>query len=564
MSCEQFADGIAGDVPSAVGLIRMLLKDGDSESPVQLVNSILSRPTVQRSGNIFPRMTSFDAASGRNQQSAVRILTALVRKCTTLLLPKDGPDGRALLIEGMLESKTFREMSLPSQTMEKEMKYKHFSALPPVVAIADAMSSLGQQDEARRIELISLLGAYPKKWVRKLIPGAGKITVDNAERHTVAVGPGLADPQRRSTSRNRRVGSKEDHFQAWMKGHIIVMPDVHRDSTGSFVEEPINYLTLNRNQAFGSYQKDFAIARAGGRYGLSADDDSYSHVHFYKRCKEMNLREIPEEHGVCSTCNRNNTNWNSILHSIDILYASDDERRKLLKGKVEKLKNYFKSGGAFTVHLQRTSTCIHHCLQYALSDLDDADFQVRCTDHEHTHGDTMYEAAFDLFDELREQWRIIYNATDFSCTHDGDDSIAVWIRGGDAMIRDRDGEEFVVAWDEIEGISARRINILLLGDMIDTFEVRFTLHLCHLYSDRNQTHGENHIYAHTNCVMAADYMMKLRAKKFVSDTSEWHILLVQRVERPYCMSVSSAGRRDDITIAFIRQDKWCGLNKSRR
>ena len=522
---QQVVDRIASNEPSAVEVIKFLLKEGDEETPQQLIDSILDRASVQVSGDIFPRTDSFSDASGRNQRNAVRILTALVSKCSQLLLPKDGPDGRALLINGMLESKLFREMSLHSRKMDKELKYDTFQSLPPVLAIKEAVESLGKKDEDKRIELISLLDAYPKQWVSKLLPSIGRKLMLKVERHAAVAGAGLSDRNKKPATKNRRTGGKEQHFKAFMKDHIIVMPDVNRDSTGRLVEESINYLTINRNQTMESYKRDFQIARAAGKYGLSADEKPYSHDHFYNRCMEMNLREIPEEQGVCPTCNGNDANWATIFESIDILYAADDRKRKEERAKVEKLKVYFRCGGVFTTQLQRKSSCIHHCIQYALSDLDDEDFIERCTDHQHTHGDTMYEEAFDMFDRLRSRWRDVYRETDFSCAHDGDDSTAVWIRGADALIRDEDDNEYIVKWDELEEISKRRINLLLLGDLIDILEDRFRFYLDHLYADRNQTHGENHISSHFKAVKNSDYLMKLRAKKMVSDTSEFHLLL---------------------------------------
>lgn len=125
------------DEPAAADVIKFMMSQADKDdgAPMKLIQSILNRPLVKRTGHILPRTESFAEAGERNQQNAVRILNAMMNKCAKLLLPNDGKEGRSLLIKAMIDSPTFRKYSLPSRKTENELKYRQFAALPTVLAI---------------------------------------------------------------------------------------------------------------------------------------------------------------------------------------------------------------------------------------------------------------------------------------------------------------------------------------------------------------------------------------------------------------------------------------------
>lgn len=298
------------DAPAAVDLIQFMMSEEDAAdgAPMKLIKAILNRPSVRRTGEVFPRTNSFADAGERNQSNAIRILNALVNKCTKLLLPKDDANGRALLINAMIKSATFRKYSVPSRRTDAEMKYKQFASLPTVQAVELAIKALGQSDEGLRTQLLSLLDNYPRRWVKKLT-GVGTKTLKKAKWHAAVVGPGLSDKMAPALRRDRRSGPVENHFEAWLKEATIVLPNVNKDNNGQYKSEPIIYLRQNRHQAIKSYQKDFSLAKSDGRFDLNGGHSAYGLMHLYQRFKEENLREAPEEHAVCSHCHKNNSNW---------------------------------------------------------------------------------------------------------------------------------------------------------------------------------------------------------------------------------------------------------------
>ena len=339
---EEILDRIE-DEPAAADVIEFMMSQDDEVdgAPMKLIQSILARPSVRRTGHILPRTESFADAGDRNQQNAVRILNAMMNKCAKLLLPNDGKEGRSLLIDAMIKSPTFRKYSLPSPKTKNELKYRQFATSPSVLAIKEAMETLGRSNENLRVQLLSILKAYPKRWIQKLIPGVGRVTAGKGKFHAQVVGPGLSDEMAPSIVRNRRSGPVEDHFQGWLMESMIVMPNVNRDSNGQHVDAPITYLRQNRYQSLISYQKDFEIAKTEGKFQLTNTHSAYGRSHIYERFNEMNLREVPEQHAICSHCNQNDNNWNRVAEAINVLFATDNERRRELTSKVEKFRAYF-------------------------------------------------------------------------------------------------------------------------------------------------------------------------------------------------------------------------------
>jgi hypothetical protein len=82
----------------------------------------------------------------------------------------------------------------------------------------------------------------------------------------------------------------------------------------------------------------------------------------------------------------------------------------------------------------------------------------------------------------------------------------------------------VVDWDKA-GLSSSDVILLLLSDRLrDCYSNHLRLGK-RLYLDRNQTIGELELGRSSYYLVFLDYMMKLRAKMFTSDSSRSHILM---------------------------------------
>ena len=64
---------------------------------------------------------------------------------------------------------------------------------------------------------------------------------------------------------------------------------------------------------------------------------------------------------------------------IDRVLIRADAAHKARLETLRELQAYFQPGGKFCQQLSRKSTVVDHCLQFALSDPHDPDFQVECT-----------------------------------------------------------------------------------------------------------------------------------------------------------------------------------------
>jgi hypothetical protein len=75
------------------------------------------------------------------------------------------------------------------------------------------------------------------------------------------------------------------------------------------------------------------------------------------------------------------------------------------------------------------------------------------------------------------------------------------------------------------GVDHLDVNLLFLPDRLrDCYSNHLRLRK-HLYLDRNQTGGESLIRRYSDVVIFLDYMMKLRAKMFRSDTSKFYMVM---------------------------------------
>jgi hypothetical protein len=81
-----------------------------------------------------------------------------------------------------------------------------------------------------------------------------------------------------------------------------------------------------------------------------------------------------------------------------------------------------------------------------------------------------------------------------------------------------------VDWDKA-GLESSDVNLLLLSDRLRDYYSNHLRLRKHLYPDRNQARGESELRRNSTQLVFLDYMMKLRAKMFKSDTSKFHLLM---------------------------------------
>jgi hypothetical protein len=100
------------------------------------------------------------------------------------------------------------------------------------------------------------------------------------------------------------------------------------------------------------------------------------------------------------------------------------------------------------------------------------------------------------------------------------DKVHIKLEESDGVV----GIDVDVEWDKA-GLNNSDVNLLVLSDRLrDCYYNHLRLRK-HLYLDRNQTLGESELRRNSACLVFLDYMMKLRAKMFQSDTSKFHLLM---------------------------------------
>jgi hypothetical protein len=86
------------------------------------------------------------------------------------------------------------------------------------------------------------------------------------------------------------------------------------------------------------------------------------------------------------------------------------------------------------------------------------------------------------------------------------------------------GDVVDVDWDKA-GLENSDVNLLLLSDRLRDCHSNHLRLRQHLYLDRNQTIGESELRRSSTYLVFLDYMIKLHAKMFESDTSKFHVLM---------------------------------------
>jgi hypothetical protein len=514
--------------------VRLLEYFGQTFARQSYVTRVLESPESVKSGHIFPRTKNFVDLSERQTDNLAYVMSELAVKIAKLLLPNDttADKGIPTLLNAMSNNLLFKRFTLPEEKYN-DKGYISWTKNPTVIAIKGAIAHLGRSDQALRVQLISLLSAYPSTWVRHFIENVGRTTIAGAIDHARAVGPGLKQKIRIPLTRNRRVGEKERFFLEWIsrKENVESSPEINRDSaTGKLLKTEKRYRILNRLKGYTKYVKD---AAAEGPFPC------YHKSTFYRRNEEIGLYDTKCEAGLCPNCHQYGTEtWEMVKTCIKLFVPVTDERRSTWISSTDKFEQYFKRGGEFYQSLDRTSTCVDWCCQHALSDPMDEDFISACDDHEHTEHDETIARCDAFFRLLISQSREYVHSKNYGVdfiheTKDdnGESSFRriigriVHIRGGIARVTEDDSNINVdVLWRHTK-IEHKEVNELLLCDMLMKQKRNHLRHRQHLYLDRNQTYGEIQINRYSDDVCKLDYMMKLRAQVWKSDTSMFHVLM---------------------------------------
>jgi len=498
------------------------------------VDKIMSKEKRVKDGTLFAASRSIDDMGKSNMALVTSLMRDLCYRVAESLLShkSDAPK----LVQAMVNNPKFIRRTMPDVAPACN-GYDEFITNDIVLKIKQAVSTLGSrghQDYKERLISI-LVETYPREWIQKFI-GVGRTTTLRAKKRVLEYGPGAPTPQVAITRPGRRVGSTEDFFMDWIrrKENTESSPCISRDSaSGKLVKMSKNYRIRNRSFGYKKYEHD--AEEEGAK--------AYSRSHFYQRNDELNLTDVKSDAGLCPSCHRYGTEtWQMLRETIQFMYQITDGRSKMNLDIVDHFETYFQRGGDFYHSLGKTSSCIDWCLTYQLSDPFEEAFMCICYDkdecgedaHSHSTRDAMVMKRNNFFEQL------ILDAYEMMATVSfqvkvGDDKekrtgTVIHLRHGMVSIQMNSDDKEIkrVPWHIIKEdrqLSDADLNHLCLVDRIYKLQGRHTRYIRHLYLDRNQTYGELKLAnLGTYCVFM-DYMMKLRAKQWLSDSSCFHMLM---------------------------------------
>ena len=423
-------------------------------------------------------------------------------KIAKALLPNESKNGYSLLLEKMISSKNFSKCVLPNNLKNNEKGLAQFQSHPVVVRIKEDVERLGNGNVRKKVELLSLLADYPKAWVEKTILNAGRVVIKHSEKAGILSKAGFSPTidEEFKASTNRRVGPKEAFLVKWLKSdaNIVYSPESNRDpNTGKLKKEKVKYRKLCRNRGFKRHKKD----------ALKAGCKPHSRSHFHLRSNLEKAKEMKADMSMCPGCRRHGYETYRKLEKIVSLLWSKNTDSKNYQEQMDAMRSFeecFTRGGDFYCSLELKSTCVHHCLTYALSDLEEDAFCGSCEDHEHTVGDVMVSKLDSFFDKLNNRADEIIRLTDFSTTVtvDGEPKKATLkqIVKGMGHFRLEEGEDdsnqdvVKTSWRNCDLKSKKSIiDLANIKSSISESELAHGKFLKHLYPDRNQQRGENYM-----------------------------------------------------------------------
>ena len=195
---------------------------------------------------------------------------------------------------------------------------------------------------------------------------------------------------------------------------------------------------------------------------------------------------------------------------------------------IDSFKNHFKRGGDFYHSLHQTSSCIDWCLQYQLSDPFDTDLSKICTCHVHEKRDPMVIKKNNFFSSLIKDAYIKVSKAKIIVNVDilGKGRVLRLSHGNIVIKLEQSGVVKRIPWIEFrDQLTDTDFNTLCLVQYIQRAKDRHSRYMRHLYLDRNQSYGERIIGQESTWCGYMDYMMKLRAKSWMSDSSTFHMLM---------------------------------------
>ena len=505
--------------------------------PSAFVTRVLGRKEVQTQREIFPRNAGgFEDLEPRSKKEITAFSFELLKEIATMLSSED--DAPKLLAE-MLKFPPIKKF-VPKAFNDKTA-YDEFCENKVVLKVKASIAKFCRSDQDTRERLVSLLSTcYPDDWIKKWV-GVGRKTVRQAINRDLAFGAGLSIPDSCyvGIDRDRRSGPKLQFLKEWLAVNTEAAPFIRRDGNGVLMKGSATYRKQNRNRSHQAYVNDAAI------------DGSpvFARSTFYKIQEELGIKDTKSEGGLCPSCNRfGDETWDMIEEVIMYLYAPlDPERRKLLD-QLKHLQIYFQRGGEFFSSLKGTSTCIDWCIAYQLSDPFDDDFVSLCECHEHKTRDAKVLERDVMVPTIRSAiYRKIADA-DVAVNNTLCEGAALFLHDGFLSVAIKNDEIIKIPWDE-GNFDDKTLNLLALVDFFEDCTDRHTRYICHLLLDRNQTRGEIDLKRLHNAIAFLDYMMKLRGKKFKSDSSTFHIEMSKGTSA-HVMSIKQRIEKQEIVVTL--------------
>ena len=513
---------------TALQLISFLHVEGKPYSAQSTVNKLMatsqSKPT---STHLFPTSVGLNALGRSNTAFLMSLMVDMTKRMAEILLSEDDAP---LLLTKMIQTPRFIRHIMPAANLKKD-GFEEFVRNEVVIKMKEAVEK-GNQDTKE--QLISLLvEAYPQAWIHKFF-GVGRTTLARAKERAIAhvAGAPLPEFARRTITRpGRRAGFKETFLMGWIrrKENTESSPCIRRNhKNGMLIKKTTNTRVRNRSRGYEKYVKD---AKEEG-------EPFYSRPHFYERNDELQLTDTKADGGLCPNCNRYGMEtWIMLRNATKVTYPVSDVRHQSSLLQIDEFEIYFKRGGDFYHSLDQTSECIDWCLRFQLSDPFDEFLLCTCSTedpnddhrHEHTNRDLMVVKRNEFFEVLiLDAYKKLSSMTIVGHCIQKDGSVVkgevIHIRNDVATIIAEDGVVMTTPWDKVN-ITPENIDNLLLVDFLYKCQERHTRYIRHLYLDRNQTWGELDIGRTSTWSIYMDYMMKLRAKIWQTNSSNFHVLM---------------------------------------
>lgn len=284
-------------------------------------------------------------------------------------------------------------LSIQFQEHEKQARPKT-DALTEIVIEAYTKAD----DFNTRTQILSLIAnKYTKSELLSLIDGLSVHKIDSARKHASTHGPGqyIAPPK---VTRVRLTKGQIQHFIEFISTPCYLQTlgfgsKVLKLSSGVQVNVPKVIRTMLASRLINAYSS----------YCQENSLNMPSRATLFKVIKACAASQLKSLHGLDNYASEGLAAIEVFEKTIDkfVEHGLQLEKALELKGKINSLRMFLKHD--FQTHLSNSSTCIHHCMQYALND------KPVC-DHEHTN----FCTSCENLDETKESIDRCFKALSFS------------------------------------------------------------------------------------------------------------------------------------------------------